>query len=314
METAMILLAGIPTEPPVALAAASAAVLGLPCLVLNQRGFMADDLDLRVVDGCCSGTLTVAGQRHPLERFTGIYLRTMDADSLPEVQAAPRTWQGAHAAQRARAWEETLHAWAEVAPQRVANRVSFTLSNFSKPYQMQTIRAAGFAVPDTLVTNDPDAVRRFRARHRKVIYKSASSVRSIVRLLDDAALRKLDAIRTLPTQFQAFIGGDNVRVHVVGTRTFAARIVSDAVDYRYAGRDGLDVDMIPFDLPDDVAGRCIDLARRLGLPFCGIDFKVSPGGEYVCFEVNPSPAYSYYQEVTGAPISDALVRYLAGLS
>jgi glutathione synthase/RimK-type ligase-like ATP-grasp enzyme len=196
----------------------------------------------------------------------------------------------------------------------VANRVSFTLSNFSKPYQMQTIRAAGFAVPDTLVTNDPDAVRRFRARHRKVIYKSASSVRSIVRLLDDAALRKLDAIRTLPTQFQAFIGGDNVRVHVVGTRTFAARIVSDAVDYRYAGRDGLDVDMIPFDLPDDVAGRCIDLARRLGLPFCGIDFKVSPGGEYVCFEVNPSPAYSYYQEVTGAPISDALVRYLAGLS
>jgi hypothetical protein len=32
----------------------------------------------------------------------------------------------------------------------------------------------------------------------------------------------------------------------------------------------------------------------------------------VCFEVNPSPAYSYYQELTGAPISDALVRYLAG--
>lgn len=308
----MILLAGIPTEPPVALAAASAAALGLPCLVLNQRAFVADDLDLRFADGVCSGSLTVAGQRHPLDRIAGIYLRTMDADSLPEVQEAPRTWQGAQTAMRARAWEETLHAWAEVAPQRVANRVSFTLSNFSKPCQTQAIRAAGFAVPDTLVTNDPDAVRRFHARHGRVIYKSASSVRSIVRLLDDAALAKLDAIRTLPTQFQAYVAGDDVRVHVVGTRTFAARIVSDAVDYRYAARDGLDVDMAPFDLPDDVAARCVALACRLGLPFCGIDFKVSAGGDYVCFEVNPSPAYSYYQELTGAPISDALVRYLAG--
>jgi glutathione synthase/RimK-type ligase-like ATP-grasp enzyme len=70
--------------------------------------------------------------------------------------------------------------------------------------------------------------------------------------------------------------------------------------------------MVTFDLPDAVAARCIGLSRRLGLPFCGIDFKVQPGGDYVCFEVNPSPAYSYYQEQTGAPISDALVRYLAG--
>jgi glutathione synthase/RimK-type ligase-like ATP-grasp enzyme len=302
----MIVLAGIPSEPPIALAAASADALGLPCVVLNQRAFAFDGLDLRFADGRCSGSLTVAGQRHPLASIAGIYLRTMDTDSLPELQAAPQ------ARQRAHAWEETLQAWTEVAPQRVANRISLTLSNFSKPYQMQAIRAAGFAVPDTLATNDPAAVHAFRARHGKVIYKSASSVRSIVRLLDDAALKKLDAIRALPTQFQAYIGGENVRVHVVGTRTFAVRIVSDAVDYRYAGRDGLDVDMVPFDLPDDVAARCVGLSARLGLPFCGIDFKVQPGGAYVCFEVNPSPAYSYYQELTGVPISDALVRYLAG--
>jgi hypothetical protein len=308
----MILLAGIPSEPPIALAVASAEALGLPCLVLNQRAFAFDDLDLRFAEGRCSGSLRVAGQRYPLSRFTGIYLRTMDADSLPELQAAHRTWRGEQTALRARAWEETLLAWTEVAPQRVANRVSFTLSNFSKPYQMQAIRAEGFAVPDTLVTNDPAAVRLFRTRHGKVIYKSASSVRSIVRLLDDAALKKIDAIRALPTQFQEFIDGVNVRVHVVGRHTFAARIVSEAVDYRYAGRDGLDVDMVRFDVPDDVGQRCIALSRRLGLPFCGIDFKVRPGGEYVCFEVNPSPAYSYYQELTGAPISDALVRYLAG--
>ena len=35
-------------------------------------------------------------------------------------------------------------------------------------------------------------------------------------------------------------------------------------------------------------------------------------GEYYCFEVNPSPAYSYFEEETSQPISRAVVDYLAG--
>jgi hypothetical protein len=307
----MILLTGIPTEPPVAMAAASAEALGIPCLVLNQRAFAVDDLDLRFEDGRCSGTLAAGGQAFAFDAFTGIYLRTIEADSLPELRHAQRAWNGPQLVTRAVAWLETLVAWTEVAPQRVVNRLSATLSNFSKPCQAQAIRRAGFAVPETLVTSDPQAVQAFRARHGKVIYKSASSIRSIVRLLDDAALRNLGHIVDLPTQFQAFVAGDNVRIHVLGDTVFGVRIVSEAVDYRYAGQDGLDVDMQVFTPPDDVRDRCIRLSRMLELPFCGIDFKVD-GGEYCCFEVNPSPAYSYYQEHTGLPISDALVRYLAG--
>lgn len=306
----MILLAGIPSEPPIALAAASAQALGVPYVMLNQRSFALDDLDLRFSAGEASGTLTVGGQAFPLSVFTGIYLRNIDAESLPEVQS-PRARSDWSVAARAKAWNDTLTAWTEIAPQRVVNRLSATLSNFSKPCQAQAIIAGGFAVPETLVTNDPEAVRAFRAVHRKVIYKSTSSIRSIVRLLDDETVRKLDQIRLLPTQFQACIEGDDVRVHVVGSAVFAARIVSEAVDYRYAGRDGLDIDMVPFELPAEVHERCIRLSRRLQLPFCGIDLKLRPTGEYVCFEVNPSPAYSYYQEQTGLPISDALVRYLA---
>ena len=58
-------------------------------------------------------------------------------------------------------------------------------SNGSKPYQAQLIQAAGFRVPRTLVTNDPDTVREFAAELRgEVIYKSASGARSIVRKLE----------------------------------------------------------------------------------------------------------------------------------
>jgi hypothetical protein len=31
-----------------------------------------------------------------------------------------------------------------------------------------------------------------------------------------------------------------------------------------------------------------------------------------CFEVNPSPGYSYFEANTGQPIARAVARYLAG--
>jgi glutathione synthase/RimK-type ligase-like ATP-grasp enzyme len=84
------------------------------------------------------------------------------------------------------------------------------------------------------------------------------------------------------------------------------------VDYRYAGRDGEDIRMLPTELPSEVRLKCVRLSETLDLPLCGIDLKETPGGEWYCFEVNPSPAYSYYEENTGQPISRAVVSYLAG--
>ena len=49
------------------------------------------------------------------------------------------------------------------------------------------------------------------------------------------------------------------------------------------------------------------------LDFAGIDLRITPDGETYCFEVNPSPAYSAFEEATGQPISLALARYLAGV-
>ena len=53
-------------------------------------------------------------------------------------------------------------------------------------------------------------------------------------------------------------------------------------------------------------------ARGLGLDFAGIDLKLSPDGRVYCFEVNPCPAYSYYQDHAGQPIARAVAFYLAG--
>src|SRR5439155_3894956 len=124
-------------------------------------------------------------------------------------------------------------------PALVVNRPSAASSNRSKPLQQQIIARHGFAVPRTLVTTVPEEARRFYEECRgRVVYKSVSSVRSIVQRLSPDDMERLEQVRCCPTQFQEYIPGIEVRVHVIGKRIFATEILTDAVDYRYAARDG----------------------------------------------------------------------------
>jgi glutathione synthase/RimK-type ligase-like ATP-grasp enzyme len=183
-------------------------------------------------------------------------------------------------------------------------------SNGSKPLQIQLIGDAGFLVPETLVTSDQAEAREFWRRHGRVVYKSASGVRSIVQELDDRAATRLGRLETLPVQFQEFVAGVDVRVHVVGTRTFAAEIVGSGTDYRYSALQGGQATLTATELAPELMARCVALSRQMELPLSGIDLRRRPDGAYVCFEVNPMPAYTYFQAHSGLPISQALSEML----
>jgi hypothetical protein len=308
----VILLCGIPSEPPLRLVMEAADTAGAPYVLFNQRESQHADLYLEVDRGRPAGKLRVQETEWILEAFEGVYVRLMDHSQLPENRLAGRGPDDQALVQRSYLLHEALIDWFEMAECRVMNRMSATLSNASKPYQAQLIQQAGFLTPVTLVTNQPQEVREFLATHGHVIYKSISSERSIVTELGHVKLLELDKIRFLPTQFQAFVPGTNIRVHVVGDKLFGTEIQTEGIDYRYASQQGLQVSMAAIDLPDEVAERCVTLARLLGLPLCGIDLKRTPAGDYYCFEANPSPAYSYYQENTGQDIALAIVNYLQG--
>lgn len=305
----MILLGGVVSEPPLALALEAAERLGVDVAVLHQRQSDALDVDLRCEDGRVDGVLRLPGRHVRLAELTGVYLRLVPTEDLPEHEAWSRPDVAAHLVPRLRTLLAVLVGLTDLLGCRVAGRPAASASNASKPFQAQQI-ARFFPVPPTLVTDDPAAVRAFAAQHPSVVYKSASAVRSVVHELDDAALGRLERVRRLPTQFQARVPGVDIRVHVVGEDVFASEVTTTAVDYRYAREEGSTVRAC--DLPADVAERCVALAQALDLPFCGVDLRRRPDGEHVCFEVNPAPAYSAYQEVTGQPIADALVRWLAG--
>ena len=305
----MILLCGIPSETPLAMVRAQLDNLDMPYVLFNQRRFAAMTMAFELSAGQVTGRLQVEDRSYRLEEFSGVYTRLMDDQRLPELCDAPAD---APPRRACRALHDTLIHWCELAPARVLNRTAAMASNGSKPYQTQLIHAHGFAVPETLITNDPDLVRAFHQQHRRVIYKSISGVRSIVHTLEGEDFERLDRIRWCPTQFQAFVEGTNVRVHTIGTRVFATAIHTQATDYRYAQRQGGETSLHAMELPDELAERCLRLAQALGLAFAGIDLKLTPDKHAYCFEVNPSPAFSYYEAHTGQPIAHAVACYLAG--
>ena len=306
----VILLCGIPTESPLALVRDGLEAIGAPYLVLSQRRFAEIPLRLQIRSGYVSGQLVIDGRAYPLEDVFGVYSRVMDYRSLPEVKSEP---EGGPLRLLARDWHEAVSRWFEITPARVVNRTAAMGSNASKPFQAQMVTKRGFFTPETLITNDPDLARAFIAEHRRVVYKSTSGVRSVVREVDAEDLQRLDRIRSCPVQFQAYVEGRNIRVHTVGDEVFATAIHTEATDYRYAQRQrGEAATLERVELTDDLAAQCLALARDLDLPLAGIDLKVTPDDEVFCFEVNPSPAFSYYEAQTGQPISTAIARYLAG--
>lgn len=291
----MIGLFGRGDDPCIVRVREAAEDLGIPHVVIDEDRL--DPASVRVdvrEDGVGAVLRTIDGVID-LDRLTGVYARALGpADPTPGAVEV----------------SGLLTQWLDVTDVPVMGRPMSMYSNGSKPHQARLIAAAGLAVPTTLVTNEPDAVREFGSAHGRVIFKSISGIRSIVQEVDDAARSRIDRVRDLPTQFQARVEGTDVRVHVVGRAVFATRIFSEALDYRYAARDGLDCDLRPSTLRPEVEEACVRVAVALDLPLAGIDLRVGDDGTVTCFEVNPMPAFSYYESNTGQPIAAAVAAFL----
>jgi glutathione synthase/RimK-type ligase-like ATP-grasp enzyme len=254
-----------------------------------------------------SGFIRGADWTVDLDELTGVFVRYLGAEGrIRHAQLTPESAPPMYFE-----YDTGLMALLEDLPCPVVNRVAGGMSNSSKAYQALLVRDCGLLTPPTLVSNDPVAVQSFLDDwDGEVIYKSLSGVRSIVRRMSSTQVERLALLRHGPAQFQSLIKGENIRVHTVGDQVFPTRVHSDAVDYRYAGREGGSVAMEPTEVPVPVAEACLRLARKLDLVLAGIDLMETPQGDYYCFEVNPSPGFLYYEQHTGQAISAAVAELL----
>ena len=302
LESHMIVLWGLMEDGPLAAVRARLEEMGTSPVFIDQRRVPEYEFAMEIGEDV-GGRITGPGCSIETSDVRAIYARPYnfaDLDTLSGFDTASETWQ------RALRFEMSMLTWCDMTRARVVNRPVSMGSNTSKPYQLDIIRRAGFRVPETLITTEPASAAAFREKHGQVIYKSVSSWRSIVSRMNENDLARLDSVTCCPTQFQKFIEGTDYRAHVVSDAVYTHRIVSIEDDYRYSTETRMEA----VKLDGEMEKRCVDLAKKLQLEFAGIDLRLSVDGEWYCFEVNPSPGFSYFDRGSGA-ISMAVANHLA---
>jgi glutathione synthase/RimK-type ligase-like ATP-grasp enzyme len=307
----MILVCGIVADAMIELMCARLSDLGYEYMLFDQLHYPGRyNLSWEIGEAGLKGYLASPERRVDIAELTGVYARYVNYRGGPE-----RSNFSEREAQMIDAeYQLSVMQLLDLLPCTVVNRAKASTSNDSKIYQSFLAESVGMRTPRTLVTTDPDEVRAFYGLcEQRVIYKSLSSVRSIVSRLADADFaERLSRVRNCPTQFQEVVDGNDIRVHTVGGQVFATEIVSDVSDYRYAARDGGSLSMNPVELPSHITKACLQMAHSLGLVLSGIDLRRTPDDEYYCFEINPSPGFIFYERNTGQPISEAVARLLRG--
>lgn len=252
-------------------------------------------------DATSDGRLEIESGHIPFDDVKGIFARFR-----PDPEAPPGVELDAMALQLLRAERRFgLYQLLDHLPCPVANRPSAGRANGSKPFQMaRVLEPAGFQVPRWLVTNDPATLVDFlNTVDGAAIYKAVSGLRSRVRRVDRQLQERMEA-GTTPVLVQEYIGGVDVRVHVVAGECFGTEVRGAGVDYRFDGHHSYR----ERDVPADIGVSCTAVTVAEGLLLAGFDFRVDAAGSWFCLEVNPMPSFIPYQWETGQPIAEAVLR------
>jgi ATP-grasp ribosomal peptide maturase len=191
-----------------------------------------------------------------------------------------------------------------------------------KPRQLALADALGLAVPESLLTNNPEHARAFCRAHERtgVVYKplrggpaTEAGQHVALRATTVTAEEIDDRVTRTAHLFQARVPcAYAARITAVGRELFAVRIDvpegSTAVDWR---AEGDRLAYTPVTPPDQVARALYGLMDTLGLVYSASDWIVTPEGRWVFHgDLNPNGQWAWLQHHTGLPIAAALADVL----
>ncbi|UJV46683.1 ATP-grasp ribosomal peptide maturase [Streptomyces sp. AMCC400023] len=251
-----------------------------------------------------------------LEEVRAVYYRRPRLPIVSEgLQEPHRTWANEQALAGLLG---TLYAL----PVRWVNRPDVDGIASHKPGQLPVAAAHGLRTPRSLITTDQEVARKF-------CYQVDGPV--ICKPLMGGPLEYPDGHRTgVPTHvvdpdtiddsvsltahlFQEWVPKTHeVRLTVVGQEMFAAEIRAGSDAARVDWRS--DYEALTYDVcqvPDDVRAGVLGWLEHFRLNFGAFDFAVTPAGDWVMFECNPSGEWSWIQNKTGLPIATHIADLLA---
>jgi hypothetical protein len=197
---------------------------------------------------------------------------------------------------------------------RWISTVEATVRASDKLGQLRAAQSCGFRIPETLVSQSRvEVIEFFRQLGGKVIVKPIVGVRGpllLTRHLDDPSKLDPTAFQVCPGLYQEFIPGTrHIRLNCFGTRSYAASIDTNDLDWR----PNLNVPIQAWPVPEVLHTKVRRVLDLLGLEMGIVDLKETPEGELVWFEVNPQGQFLFLESLTGEPLASHFAGYLLSL-
>ncbi len=195
----------------------------------------------------------------------------------------------------------------------------------NKELQLIVARELGFDLPETLTTNSPEAVRQFFYDNDETIITKMQTAFSLwqdnkeqvvfTNRVHEEHLADLESLNLCPMVFQESIEKEvELRATVVGGKVFCAAIDPSIMsgmedDWRKRGQYTMQA-WKPFELPNEIAAKLVQLTKRLKLVYGAADLILTPQGEYKFLEINPCGEFYWMDMHQKLGISKAIADEL----
>lgn len=181
----------------------------------------------------------------------------------------------------------------------------------NKVTQLHVAVEAGMRVPETLISQSTTEVSEFYHRlHKRIIVKPVVGTPGplvFTQIVSEEHLLCSDSIRACPAIYQEFVPGTrHIRLNQFGDDIFAFSIDSPKVDWR----PDLNVPVNVWPVPTELRKKTTLFLERLNLRMGILDFKETPEGEIVFFEVNPQGQFLFLEGLTKSPLTERFADFL----
>lgn len=207
-------------------------------------------------------------------------------------------------AQRSLGWFMAVQGWLLAHPDVRHFNPDMSPHALNKPAALLRARHHGLRIPDTWVSNDTTLLK---ARLAQPTIAKPVAGGGLCQTLDEALASVQAAHSAMPALIQPRLASPEMRVFVIGTAAHAFELQSPSLDYR-AEQDA-QIKVAP--LPEPQLGLLRKLMHDLRMDFGAADFKTDPAtGELVFLELNTSPMFARFNQVSEGRLASDMVRQL----
>lgn len=191
----------------------------------------------------------------------------------------------------------------------------------NKLFQLKTAKSIGFVIPNTLITNDKEALKEFYyINSKRIIIKPLSQSKLnysgetefiFTNELKEEHIETLEEYELTPCIYQEKIEKDiELRITVVGEKVFSSGVNSQLFENTKTDWRKGKLEFFKEEIPLEIEEKCKLIVKKMGLKFGAIDLIKDIRGNYIFLEINPNGQWAWIENETGLKISDSIINEL----